>query len=182
MPGGAVEVRNEKVFRFVQTTLECGGHTERFHTHAYVELERATRFRTLKTKLQDQELNFKSVSVGAEHQRRCIAYCSKENTRVGGGEYVWEFGAAAGDQQRKFHEAVKDRSTPWMELWEEFPKNMLHTQKRAREMREELRPDKDYITSLSVFYGPTGVGKTYWAMMLHPGAYHLALPDRGKQL
>ncbi len=107
-------------------------------------------------------------------------YCRKEETRVSGTDGPWEHGEWANGQgartdllhiKRKIDEGVSDKV-----LWEENPATMLRTYKGWERYRQVKIDPRTVKTQVTVIWGPTGTGKSYWvdkqagpdAFWLHP--------------
>lgn len=116
---------------------------------------------------------------------QCVAYCSKEDTRVLG---PWKLGdepagqGARTDLEWVAEEVKKSRSD--REIAQERPTVFMRYFKGINALRMALAdPPRRASIQTMVLHGGTGTGKTFWAYDKCPGLYRVLLPaQRGAAL
>ncbi len=115
-----------------------------------------------------------AVRRGTRDQAR--DYCRKEETRVSGPYEHGQWSAGQGARtdllhiKRKIDEGVSDKV-----LWEENPATMLRTYKGWKEYRKVKIEPRTEKTQVTVIWGPTGTGKSYYVnKQAGPSAFWLS--------
>lgn len=132
------------------------------HIQGYLELKQPYRFTRLKSMIS-QRVHLEKRR-GTRTQARL--YCMKEETRVDGpyeyGEWVPEEQPSA-RTQREIRELVSQGARE-EEIWDKHFGWMARYYRGFREYIRIRTPPRDFKTRLIVLYGPTGTGKSRWAM------------------
>lgn len=114
---------------------------------------------------------------------QCVAYCSKEDTRVAG---PWTFGERMKPGRRNDLEGlvkgVLDGKTDFQiatEAPEAYALHAKHVQCLRSALLVPLRRERIITTSI---IGPTGIGKTRWAFDTYPNIYRVNIPGKNEKL
>lgn len=98
-------------------------------------------------------------------------YCSKSEGRLAG---PWEFGEFPLKGKRSDLNEIKDRLTSGasiLSIAEDFFGQFCRYSRAFKEYKMLVATPRDWEMVVSVFYGPTGTGKSRRARELYPGAY-----------
>jgi len=151
--------------------LEKCPTSDRLHIQGYCELQSVIRGRTAITKLgQGTHIEKRK---GTRTQAK--EYCSKEETRQAG---PWEFGTFTPSQTKT---SYKDKCSAIFKLLEEgktqreiielYPEVWMRSHRAIEKFITMLHPPRNHQTTLSVIYGPTRSGKSFYAYSKYPQAY-----------
>lgn len=138
------------------------------HFQGYVEFASRTSLSTLRT-----------ILPGAHWERRrgsrlqAKEYASKEDTRLAGPFEHGSFQADASGSRTdllNIKELIKQGASD-LDIAEEYFGQWVRYNRAFKEFRRIIQPNRNWITEVHVVYGPTGTGKSKWALEQDPNAY-----------
>lgn len=140
------------------------------HIQGYCAFKERSTLRTVRTFLDTAHWE---IARGTPAEAR--AYCTKLDTRDLGSEPT-EFGELPGPAgQRTDLMAIKadvDSGTSTEDLWDSHFGTMVRYHRSVTEYKRIKTPDRSMKTFVTLLIGPTGTGKSRYAMDKYPGAYY----------
>lgn len=137
------------------------------HIQGYIELDSRVRRRQLGKTLTSTHLELRKGSATQAKQ-----YTTKEDTRIEG---PWEFGTFCDVPnqtkpleliKRKLDEGVKEK-----QIAEEHFCTWIRHHKAFQRYKQLISPNRDWATKIIICIGPTGCGKSRFALEADPAAY-----------
>lgn len=153
----------------------------RRHVHVYVRFVGKKRMSGVKNAFARQDMHCE-VAQGTEEQ--CVAYVEKEETRLEAGARHGVYEANQGKQGRRSDLeaiAVKLQNGATLKtIALEHPGDFIRMANGIARMHEQVRPvpARERVVESSLFWGPTGTGKTHRVMHAFEGCY-LVTQGRG---
>lgn len=169
-------------FRFPEDVRYCVGQietcpeTQRLHFQGYIQFFKKCRgINKIKELFKDNTIH---VEIARGTAKECIGYCTKDDTRTAG---PFEFGVPQEQGSRtditEFKEAIK-RGDSKRELCDKYFAQYLKYSKMINECRKLLSPVENIVKykledfdfppldfdKSNVIIGPSGIGKTYFAL------------------
>lgn len=158
--------------RYIIFSLEQCPETGRLHHQGYLELNSPQRMAAVKKLLGVNSIHLERRWGKREEARN---YCMKSDTHIRG---PWELGdwEAGGQGSRNDIREVKnaiDEGKNENDIIEEFPNTYIKYSTGIRRVFEnkEMEKKRNWKTNVTVYYGKTGTGKSYWANEYFPEAY-----------
>lgn len=154
--------------KFAIWQLEAAPTTGTFHLQSYLELKQRLAKSTMISLYPGCH-----VQKCDGKQSQCIAYVTKEETKIEG---PWSVGRQARPGTRTDINTIRDKVIDGVSNKEIIMNDELHpTYSRlyryVSHLRLELSVDRDFRTKVISFWGPTGIGKSETAHKLMPNAY-----------
>ena len=146
------------------------GENGTHHFQGYLELSSPQRIAALKRAFPEFERAHFEVARGSQEQ--CIAYCSKEDTRIDG-PYEWgEKSAGQGNREdiKAFVSSIKEGATD-LSLLDAYPNAFLRNYKMIPVVRSLVAKPRTTMPKVYVLWGPTNLGKSHWVREKAPQAY-----------
>jgi len=147
-----LEVGEEGTLHF-QGYLECVGKKSMIQLHMCDGLEEA------------------HFEIRRGTQQQAIDYANKEDTRVEG---PWSFGEPKEQGRRSDLHEIKakcDQGMPIKSIWEEHYNSMIRYHRSVKEYKRIITPPRDWLPTIIVIIGASGVGKSRLAREMFPNAY-----------
>lgn len=124
------------------------------HYQAYVELDAPQRFSWIKKRLTRAHIEHRK---GSRTQAR--DYCFKEDKKP------FEYGQWKPDRQGQRNDLVAvqrelDNGTPYIDIVREHFASACRYNRFFKNYHHMIQPQRDSVTKVSVYWGPTGSGKT----------------------
>lgn len=146
--------------------------TLRLHWQGYLELARSSRLKTVKTILDDPTVHLEPRR-GTREQAR--AYAMKDETRQD--ELVYEFGT----WREKAQGARSDLATvvackSVVEVKEKCPQQYIKYHRGIEKLFQN--PRRNFKTHVSIYWGPTGTGKSYTAFRDAGDDFYVKMPGK----
>lgn len=173
-PGNYEPVFDPEHMAYMVYQMECGEQGT-MHWQGYVRFGSRKRLAEV-TRFFERGVHLE-VARGDEAQ--CKAYCTKEETRVLAGKEQGIFDEKQGRQGRRVDlELVAERCKQGASLKDiatEFPVEYMKFHAGIAAVHSLTAPKPPVIreVKVQVWWGPTGVGKSYRAATLHSSAFHV---------
>lgn len=146
------------------------------HLQGYIRFKRRKALDTVRRYFNEDRMHLE-IAKGTELQNK--DYCSKDETRIDG---PWEFGSFEPDQgkqgKRSDFDAIRDDLAAGLSLAEvavKYSGDFIRYHSGITHMQELVAPRPPAIrdVQVAVWWGSTGVGKTYRVMKTWPDAYQV---------
>lgn len=148
--------------------LEIGDETAVLHYQGYMECLGKRSFVQI-----HQVPGFERAHLEQRHgtQQQAIDYATKADTRVDG---PWFHGAQKEQGKRSDLHEIKelvDKGEPLVSIWDSHYGSMLRYHRAVKEYKRIKAPKRDWIPTIYILLGPSGVGKSRTARAMFPDAY-----------
>lgn len=137
------------------------------HVQGYIFWDKPQSFSQVKALLGD-EVHIEAAK-GTPAQNK--TYCTKTTSRLGG---PWEFGEFPQKGKRKDLEIIREKLDAGVSLSVVSQEHFGSFVRYSRGFKEYLllnRPQRNWPMEVTVYWGPSGVGKSRTILEEHPGAY-----------
>lgn len=138
------------------------------HLQGYINFKNPVRFSEFRTWFPGNSAHI-AIAKGSAGQNK--TYCTKEEGRLQG---PWEFGTIPEPGKRNdllLVQSALDAGATLAEISDDFFATFLRYSRSLREYQLLHAPPRNWEMEVLVVYGPTGTGKSRWALENHPGAY-----------
>ncbi len=107
-----------------------------------------------------------------------IRYCTKTDTRVDGlsGSFGTPSRKESSNNRKELIQHIHNGGYSAKQAALDYPEVFLHAHAGIEKMISKLQEQRDFHTKVLIYYGPTGVGKSWKANHEHPSAYQAAWP------
>lgn len=169
------EFRRLKNCRYIVYQQEIGVDTATVHLQGYIELFGQQSVRQIKTKYNARM----HIERRRGSQQQAIDYCKKQDTRDPNGPSGTGGIHAKTTVSGSLIDAIANNASI-TEIADAFPDQFMKHASNIEKMVELKAKPRDWAMKIDIYFGDTGVGKSYTAHVDNPDAYYGSWPAGGR--
>jgi len=153
-----------KFVTYIVYQMEMCPETNRVHLQGYLECLGQQTYRRLQDEIPGLESAHFEVRRG--NAKEAIAYCKKEDSRIDG---PWEIGIPKQQGARSDLEEIKEKINDMISLKRIHDENFstfIRYGRALKEYKRQVTKPRDFLTTVILLVGPSGVGKSRFATAL----------------